>query len=69
MSAAELQKPVNKCVSSAATVQLKLDNEWDVLKTQMLVQIENALQPCPLELGLHTIEAYIPRIIPNLACL
>ena len=31
----------------------------------MLVQIENALQPRPLELGLHTIKAYIPCIIPK----
>ena len=64
-SAIELQKPANKRVSKAATIQLKSDDEWDTFKAQLLVQIESALQPRPLELELHTVKAYMPRIMPK----
>jgi hypothetical protein len=64
-SAAKLKKPANKRISKASTVQLKADEEWDALKTQFLIHIEAALQPCPLNFLDFDIKAHIPRIMPK----
>jgi hypothetical protein len=63
--AAELQKLVNKCLSKASTIQLKSDDEWDLLKAQLLIQIDAALQPQPLNFELFDIKVHIPHIIPK----
>jgi hypothetical protein len=64
-SAAEMKKAKNKRVSKNKFFKLKSTAEWDTLKAQILVQIENVLKPKQIDYKDYNVEFTVPRHSPH----
>jgi hypothetical protein len=66
MSAAEAKKTViSKRISRSAVIKLNTDEPWDTMKAQLLVKIDQALQPSRIQYDDYEIKFYIPRVLPK----
>ncbi|TFK67096.1 hypothetical protein BDN72DRAFT_843463, partial [Pluteus cervinus] len=53
------RKPVNECL------KLAMDEPWDTFKAQLLVKIDNALSPSPLDFSHYQVMVSISRALPK----
>jgi hypothetical protein len=66
MSAAEVKKTViSKRISQSAVIKLDIDEPWDTVKAQILVKIDQALQPSRIQCDDYDIKFYISRVLPK----
>jgi hypothetical protein len=65
LSASEAKKTPAKRETKTASVRLNTDKSWDTLKAQILVKIDAALHPKPLEFANYDVNYYIARVLPK----
>ena len=64
-SADEMKKVQSKRVAKLYTLQLDTGEPWDTMQAQLLSNINNALQPRPLDFTQFDISFTIPCIVPK----
>jgi hypothetical protein len=65
LSANEAKKTPAKRETKTGSVRLNTDKPWDTVKAQILVKIDAALHPKPLEFINYDINYYIARVLPK----
>ena len=63
ISISESKKNTSKCVPIGHILELLVDEPWDTLKAQLLVQIDKTLVPSKVDFQDYKISYTIPRIL------